>query len=197
MVWITNQGDFRQRPPIHVTLRKSIVWKTPRQAEHLHGFPPPNGWTLRAKESMGGAIPTPSRERPTRRLEVLAPDRNGRSQQPYQLHHSSSPGACPIGISPNPRPYHAPDHEERTSRRKSSPGVQKSRTGPSGVEQGGRNDPRDPVQSWRHRLARSEKSSPPLSDAQTSPQTSWPFHNHERGVSCRLSAPTTPGLDHP
>jgi hypothetical protein len=56
---------------------------------------------------------------------------------------------------------------------------------------------RSTIQAGRQGLARSEASSPPLSDAQTCPQTTRPLHHHERSVTRGLSARPTPDLDHP
>ena len=57
--------------------------------------------------------------------------------------------------------------------------------------------PKRSIQCGWKGLAQSKKSFTPLSNAQTSPSTSWTFHNCAMSFPSSLSARTTTSLEHP
>src|SRR5258707_14737386 len=57
LVWPPQKGHNRQRPSIHLSLRKRTSSQNRGPTEHLNGLPSPNRWTIRMKEPMDRTIP--------------------------------------------------------------------------------------------------------------------------------------------
>jgi hypothetical protein len=59
MVWTATKNHQRPRPTDHVPLWESSGTEARHQPKPIHNGTPPNRRPIRAKESMGGTIPTP------------------------------------------------------------------------------------------------------------------------------------------
>ncbi len=60
MVRATHKNDKRPRSQVHLSVWQSAHGKPQHPAKPIYGIPPPDRWTLRTKEPMGGTIPTVS-----------------------------------------------------------------------------------------------------------------------------------------
>ena len=88
------------------------------------------------------------------------------------------------------------DHDP-TSGRTSGNNETTTGTSEDSAQSSGRKGTGRSVPPKRKGLARRQESSPALSDAQISPQTSWPVPYHGTSFTRRLSARSSPDLDHP
>jgi len=68
----TQQSNIRSRPSFYEPLRMCPGQRTGYYVEHVNSTTPPNGWTNRAKESMGRTIP-PIGGRKQQRMEQHTP----------------------------------------------------------------------------------------------------------------------------
>jgi hypothetical protein len=62
MVRPTQQGHIRQRPPIHIPLRKGPRPTTRDQTKHVLGVPPPNRRAIGTDQPVGRTIPPPDHQ---------------------------------------------------------------------------------------------------------------------------------------
>jgi hypothetical protein len=102
MVRTPHQSHIRLRPLFHVPLCKGTMRQIANQTKRVRCIPPPNRQIIRTEEPIGGTIPPFGNQRPTRRLEALAPLSHLGSQQPIQRNHQNGPKSGIIGLSPNP-----------------------------------------------------------------------------------------------
>src|SRR5258708_19134561 len=71
----------RQRPSIHLSLRKGVSRQDRGSTEHLDSLPPTNGQTIRTKEPMDRAIPSYSHIYSPCRLHPLTLDSHCRAHR--------------------------------------------------------------------------------------------------------------------
>src|SRR5580693_3656156 len=90
MVWNPPKDHQRQRPPIHIPFRTRINQRLGNQPEPVNGISPPNRWAIRMNEPVGRTISTPHHREPER-MEQMAANGNGSSQQQQELHHRLHP----------------------------------------------------------------------------------------------------------
>src|SRR6267142_335827 len=81
MVRITDQNDQRLRPLLYVSLWQSIDAETWRSTKSFHSIPPTNRRLIRAQEPMGRTISTIGDIYATRRLDRMAFNSYGSTQQ--------------------------------------------------------------------------------------------------------------------
>ena len=108
MVWPTQQGHIRQRPPIHILLREGTRPTTRDQTKRVLSVPPPNRRTIRTDKSMGGTIPPPDHQQRPNRLERLARDSHHGAQQSQKRHHQHRPLGSTPRLHASPTPHGPP-----------------------------------------------------------------------------------------
>ena len=160
-------------------------------------FSPSNGRANGAKKSMGGAILTYDHHAPAKRLGKMAPAGDRGTQPSDELHDQDDTKRSIVGVPPSiGLSMESGNHSPLGGR---PHGSSNATTGASenGAQPGGPESAREPIPPKRKGLARRQESSPALSDAQASPQTSWPVPYHGTDFTRRLQTRSSPGLDHP
>jgi hypothetical protein len=108
MVWPTQQGHIRQRPPVYVLLREGTRPTIGDQTKRVLSIPPPNGQAIRTDKSVGGAIPPPDHQQRPDRLERLARDSHHGAQQSQKRHHQPRTLGSTPRLHPSPTPHGPP-----------------------------------------------------------------------------------------
>jgi hypothetical protein len=87
MVRNSHQDNNQPRPTIHLPFWMSPHSEAGDQAKPIFCIPPPNGWDIQKKESMGGTIPTSSNLHGPQRLDPMARPDIASTQQLQKRNH--------------------------------------------------------------------------------------------------------------
>jgi hypothetical protein len=128
MVRPARQGHIRQRPPIHILLRKGTRPTTGDQTKRVLGVPPPNGRTIRTNKSMGRTVPPADHQQRPNRLERLAGNSHHGAQQSQKRHHQHRPIRSTSRLYASPTPYRPPSIAEPTRGRQEADRTRKTCT---------------------------------------------------------------------
>jgi hypothetical protein len=112
----TRQGHIRQRPPIHILLRKGTRPTTGDQTKRVLSVPPPNRRTIRTNKSVDRTIPPPDHQQRPNRLERLVGNSHHGAQQSQKRHHQHGPIRNTPRLYASPTPHGPPSIIEPTHR---------------------------------------------------------------------------------
>jgi len=203
MVRNPTKDHQRQGPPIHISLRTRINQRLGNQPEPVNGISPSNRWPIRTNESMGRTISTPY-HRKSERMEQMATNGNGSSQQQQELHHRL-------------RPERIADRMGTSSGNRTTLGIKEPNCGRIPIQHASKQvdgNPRpqqgrpsnghspEPLDDRTTHMAGREEPATSARHCQTRTPTPWPIQSHSghlpSGGSTRTTAPVEdpPGLSH-
>ena len=188
---------IRQGPSIHITLWEVLSQGTGHHLEPLDSIPPPNGWAIRAKESMGGAIPLASGKQ-SRRVEYSASACHPCSQQLPERHHQNVPESAAYrpGTTSNSEPGRRGEQPPSGTKGTTIKGM--ANTGHSGTQPSSQQScaNRVPMEERSGGMVRGKKLIAAVWIDQTSPKETWTLLNQRSCLPCGVSATPPPSMDH-
>jgi hypothetical protein len=160
----TRQGHIRQRPPIHILLRKGTRSTTGDQTKRVLSVPSPNRQTIRTDKSVDRTIPPPDHQQRPNRLERLVGNSHYSAQQPQERHHQHRPVRSTPRLHTSPTPHGPPSITEPTCGGQEANRTREACTSDRSHQSHRPSNATTPVQRGSRSLARGKKPPTALPD---------------------------------
>ncbi len=187
---------IQQGPSFHIALQEVPSQGTRRHLEPINGIPPPNGWAIRMKESVGGTVPLVGGKQ-LRRVEHSTSTCHPCSQQFPKRHHQNVPKSTAHRDRTTSHPEPGGRDEQPLSRTKGATIKGMANTGHPSAQPSGQQSRANgvPMEEGPRGMARCKELIAAIWIGQIGPKTQ-PLSNQKGCLPCGISAMPPASMDH-